>query len=53
MNHTIEINTTDALLIVQLLHNNYLRNETDKLIAEKLKNMIINKVSKELRKNYE
>lgn len=48
MNHTIEINTVDALLIVQLLHNNYLKNETDKLIAERLKNEIIEKVSREL-----
>lgn len=48
MNHTIEINTTDALLIVQLLHDNHLENEVDKAIAERLRNKIIEKVGKEL-----
>ena len=48
MKHTIEIDTVDALLIVQLLHENYLKNETDKLIAERLRNEIIEKVGKEL-----
>ena len=48
MNHKIEISTVDALLIVQLLHDNYLENDTDKLIAERLRNEIIEKVCKEL-----
>ena len=52
MKHTIEISTTDALLIVQLLHENYLENETDKLIAERLRNEIIEKVAKELKALY-
>lgn len=50
MNYTIEIDTIDALLIVQLLHDNYLKNETDKLIAENLRNKIIDMVGKELTK---
>ena len=48
MKHMIEIDTVDALLIVQLLRENGLENETDKLIAERLKNKIIEKVGKEL-----
>lgn len=48
MKHTIEISTVDALLIIQLLDDNHLENETDKLIAERLKNKIIEKVGKEL-----
>ena len=48
MNHIIEINTTDALLIVQLLHDNHLENVVDKAIAERLRNKIIEKVGKEL-----
>ena len=45
MKHTIEISTTEALMIVQLLHENYLKNETDKLIAERLKGMLIEKLA--------
>ena len=45
MNHNIEISTTEALLIVQLLRENDLENETDKLIAKNLKDMIIKKVA--------
>lgn len=48
MKHTIKISTVDALLIIQLLHDNNLQNETDKLIAERLRNEIIEKVGKEL-----
>ena len=48
MKHTIEISTVDALLIIQLLHDNNLQNKTDKLIAERLRNEIIEKVGKEL-----
>ena len=48
MKHTIEISTVDALLIVQLLHDNYLENEIDKAIAERLRNEILEKVGKEL-----
>ena len=48
MKHTIEISTVDALLIIQLLHDNHLENETDKLIAERLRSQIIEKVGKEL-----
>ena len=48
MKHTIEINTIDALLIVQLLHDNHLENETDKLIAERLRSKIIEQIGKEL-----
>lgn len=48
MKHTIEINTVDALLIVQLLHDNHFENVTDKVIAERLRNKIIEKVGKEL-----
>ena len=50
MNHNIEISTTEALLIVQLLRENDLENETDKLIAKSLKDMIIKKVTNELSK---
>lgn len=48
MKHTIKISTVDALLIIQLLHDNNLQNETDKLIAARLRHQIIEKVSKEL-----
>jgi len=48
MKHNIEISTVEALLIVQLLRENVLENETDKLIAQKLKDMIIEKVATEL-----
>lgn len=48
MKHNIEISTVEALLIVQLLRENALENETDKLIAQKLKDMIIEKVATEL-----
>ena len=48
MKHTIEISTTDALLIVQLLHDNHFENEIDKAIAERLRNQIIENVGKEL-----
>lgn len=48
MKHTIEIRTVDALLIVQLLHDSHLENEIDKLIAERLRNEIIEKVAKDL-----
>ena len=50
MKHTIEINTIDALLLVQLLHDNHLENETDKLIAERLRNQIIEIVGNDLPK---
>ena len=45
MKHSIEISTVEALLIVQLLRENILENETDKLIAQRLKDMIIEKVT--------
>ena len=48
MKHNIEINTVEALLIVQLLRENALENETDKLIASRLKDMIIEKVASQL-----
>ena len=48
MKHTIEISTIDALLLVQLLHTNNLENETDKLMAERLKDKILEKVGKNL-----
>lgn len=51
MKHTIEINTVDALLIAELLYDNRLKNTTDKLIAERLRNKIIEKVSKDLVSN--
>ena len=51
MKHTIEISTVDALLIVQLLHDNNLENETDKLIAERLRNKIIKEVANVLSNN--
>ena len=50
MKHTIELSTVDALLIVQLLRENNLESKTDRLIAERLKNEIIEKVGKELSK---
>ena len=48
MKHNIEISTVEALLIVQLLRENELENETDKLIAQRLKDMIIEKVATQL-----
>lgn len=48
MKHTIEISTADALLIVQLLRENQLENETDRLIAERLKYEIISQVNEDL-----
>ena len=48
MKHNIEINTVEALLIVQLLRENALENETDKLIAKRLKDMIIEEVAAQL-----
>lgn len=48
MKHNIEISTVEALLIVQLLRENDLQNETDKLIAQRLKDMIIEKVATQL-----
>lgn len=48
MRHNIEISTVEALLIVQLLRENALENETDKLIAQRLKDMIIEKVATQL-----
>ena len=48
MKHNIEISTVEALLIVQLLRENDLENETDKLIAKRLKDTIIEKVSYQL-----
>ena len=48
MKHTIEISTADALLIVQLLRENQLENEKDKLVAERLKYEIICQVNKDL-----
>ena len=48
MKHTIEIDTVDALLIVQLLRENNLENETDRLIAKNLKDKIIELVGREL-----
>lgn len=48
MNHKIEISTVDALLIVQLLRENQLENETDKIMAKRLKDKITSIVSKDL-----
>lgn len=48
MKHTIEISTIDALLIVQLLHENNMQNETDKRIAERLRENILETVGKQL-----
>ena len=48
MKHTIEISTVDALLIVQLLHDNHFKNVVDKAIAERLRNEIIEKVGRDL-----
>ena len=48
MKRTIEINTVDALLIVQLLHDNHFENVVDKTIAERLRNKIIERVGKDL-----
>lgn len=42
------INAIDCLLILRLLNNNNLENETDKLLAERLKEKIAKKVKKEL-----
>jgi hypothetical protein len=50
MKHTIEISTAEALLVIQLLRENQLENETDKLVAERLKYEIISKVNEDLRK---
>ena len=50
MKHTIEISTADALLIVQLLRENNLENEIDKLGAKRLKEKIIKTVSEDLSK---
>lgn len=52
MKHTIEIRTVDALLIVQLLHDNHLKNETDKRIAERLRTEIIEKVTEDLQNKH-
>lgn len=49
MKHNIEINTVEALLIAQLLCENDLQNETDRQIASRLKDMIIEKVAIALR----
>ena len=46
MKHAIEISTVDALLIVQLLHDNHFENVVDKAIVERLRNKIIEKVGK-------
>lgn len=48
MKHAIEISTVDALLIVQLLHDNHFENVVDKTIAERLRNKIIERVGKDL-----
>ena len=48
MKHNIEISTIEALLIIQLLHEDNMSNETDRLMAKRLKDMIIEKVSNEL-----
>ena len=48
MKHTIEISTVDALLIVQLLHEKYFENETDRNIAEKLRDKILTIVGNNL-----
>lgn len=50
MNHNIEISTVEALLIVQLLRENELENETDKAMAKRLKDTILKKVTAELSK---
>ena len=50
MKHTVEIDTVDALLLVQLLHENNLENETDKRIARRLKDIIIEKVCLDLQR---
>lgn len=48
MKHAIEISTVDALLVVQLLHENHFENVVDKAIAERLRNKIIEAVGNEL-----
>lgn len=48
MKHTIEINTVEALLLIELLYYNRLKNTTDKLMAERLRNRIIEEVHKDL-----
>ena len=48
MKHAIEISTVDALLIVQLLHDNHFENVVDKTIAERLRNKIIKRVGKDM-----
>lgn len=50
MKHSIEISTVEALLIVQLLRENELKNQTDKVMAKSLKDLIIKKVAAELSK---
>lgn len=48
MKHIIEISTADALLIIQLMLENNLENEIDKLCVERLKEKIIKTVSEDL-----
>lgn len=48
MKHNIEISTVEALLIVQLLRENSLENETDKEMARRLKDTIIERVAMQL-----
>ena len=48
MKHNIEISTVEALLIVQLLRENVLENETDRLMASRLKDVIIERVAEQL-----
>ena len=48
MKHTIEFSTANALLINQLLLENKLENEIDKLSAERIKEKIIKTVSEDL-----
>ena len=48
MKHNIEIDTVEALLIIQLLRENSLDNDTDRLIAKRLKDTIIEKVAAKL-----
>lgn len=48
MKHNIEISTVEALLIVQLLRENSLENETDREMARRLKDTIIKRVTTQL-----
>ena len=48
MKHIIEISTADSLLLIQLLSENNLENEIDKLAADRLKERIVQAVSKDL-----